>query len=65
MDSVAKDMQMAIPTPTMEIDSIGEIIAPIDRQPIVIKIGEETLATKVIDLINERTRLSGQNSILV
>lgn len=32
---------------------------------VVVKIGEETIATKVIDLINDKTRLSGTNSILV
>ena len=32
---------------------------------IVVKLGEETIATRVIDLINDRTRLSGNNSIMV
>lgn len=32
---------------------------------LTIKIGEETIATKVIDLINEKTQMSGRNAILV
>ncbi len=32
---------------------------------IIVKLGEETIATRVIDLINEKTKLSGSNSILV
>ena len=32
---------------------------------VIVKIGEETIATKVIDLVNDRTRLSGFNAITV
>lgn len=32
---------------------------------VVVQIGEEKIATKVIDLINEKTRMSGRNAILV
>ena len=32
---------------------------------VIVKLGEETIATRVIDLINDRTRLSGSNAIMV
>lgn len=32
---------------------------------IIVKLGEETIATRVIDLINDKTKLSGSNAILV
>lgn len=32
---------------------------------LTVKIGEDTIATKVIDLINEKTQMSGRNAILV
>lgn len=32
---------------------------------VVIKLGEETIATRVVDLINDKTRLDGFNSIMV
>lgn len=66
MGDVSKDMQMAIPTPSIDVGSIGEYqAAPQGPTTVVVKLGEETIATRVIDLINDRTRLSGNNAILV
>lgn len=65
MGDVVKDMQNAIPTPSVNIDSIGEYQAVQAPTTVVVKLGEETIATRVIDLINDRTRLSGNNAILV
>lgn len=65
MGGVAKDMQGAIPTPSIDVDSIGQVQATNGPTTVVVKVGEETIATKVIELINERTNLSGQNAILV
>lgn len=65
MGAIAGDMQNAIPTPMVDVDSVGSFSASSAPTTVVVKVGEETIATKVIELINERTALTGQNAIMV
>lgn len=66
MDDVSKAMQNAIPTPTVDIDSIGNYEgATAQPTTIVVQVGDETLLTKIIDGINDKSMLSGYNAIKV
>lgn len=68
MDDVTKDMQAALPSSSIDMGSLGSYTATsptINPQPIVVKIGEDTIATKMVDIINDRSRLGGYNSIMV
>lgn len=68
MKDVTKDMENALPNPSLAIDNMGTVedfTTGSTTQTIVVKVGEETIATKIVELINEKTRLSGNNAILV
>lgn len=65
MKSVNADIQTALPTPTIDVDAIGDVQAYDGNQTIIVKVGEETVAQRIIELINDRTKLSGTNAILV
>lgn len=66
MTDVTKDMQNALPTPDVDfVNQIGDVQANNAPTTVVVKLGEETIAERVIELINDRTRLSGVNAILV
>lgn len=68
MDGVAKDMQGALPSSSFDINSVGSsTYTSGDSQPttVIVKIGEDQIASKVIDLINDRSKLSGTNQIYV
>lgn len=67
MGEVAADMQNALPIPSIDVDGgVGEYAADYNaNQTVVVKIGEETIATKVVELINDKTRLTGFNAITV
>lgn len=67
MGEVAADMQNALPIPSIDVDGgVGEYATDYNaNQTVVVKIGEETIATKVVELINDKTRLTGFNAITV
>lgn len=67
MGEVAADMQNALPIPSIDVDGgVGEYATDYSaNQTVVVKIGEETIATKVVELINDKTRLTGFNAITV
>lgn len=68
MDDVTADMNSALPSSSLSFDSMGDFSntqAAIGPTYITVKVGEDTLATKVIDAINQRTQLGNTNSIMV
>lgn len=67
MDRVSQSMQDAIPTPNIDIGGIGTYGASTASQPqtIIVKVGDETLLTKIIDGINDKSMLQGYNAIKV
>lgn len=70
MDDVSKEMNMAIPVSdfnvnTMSNGSYTNSTEPTQPAIINIHVGEEQIASKLIDLINDRSRLGGANAIFV
>ena len=60
-----KEAVLPLENNTGWMDDLASKINGNGQTTIIVKIGEETIAARVIDLINDRTRLSGNNSILV
>jgi phage-related protein len=69
MDDVSKQMNMAIPVSDFDVNmmSNGSYSSSAPSQPVqvVVKVGEDQIASKLIDLINDRSRLGGNNAIFV
>lgn len=67
MDAVSAEMQNAIPTPNIDVNGMGDYGTSATAQPttIVVKVGDETLLTKIIDGINDKSMLQGYNAIKV
>jgi phage-related protein len=68
MDGVTKDMNMAMPVSDFDVNMMqnGSYNQSAMPQAVVnVHVGEERIASKIIDLINDRTRLQGSNAIFV
>lgn len=60
-----REVVLPLENNTEWMDDLADKIGGGGPTTIIVKLGEETIATRVIDLINDRTRLSGNNSIMV
>lgn len=68
MDNVKSDMSKSLPVSDFDMNMIGgSYSSETNTQPAVIKVyvGEEQIASKMVDLINDRSRLQGANAIFV
>lgn len=60
-----KEVVLPLENNTGWMDDLASRIGGAGPATIIVKIGEETIATKVVDLINQKSKLSGTNQIMV